>query len=141
MVVSYRSFVSSLSRVLNLHLSRSDLQAASLCRNYLSTLVLSLRTLSILCWKVGAYKILRLVMQDFIFIPIQDLQKNMQTPVGVWCGYQEQSSRSHSIINYNRLTISASNLGMGLDAGSGKNSLFNNNKCKSRSQSRNIHLT
>ena len=28
MVVSYRSFVSSLSRVLNLHLSRSDLQAS-----------------------------------------------------------------------------------------------------------------
>jgi len=47
------------------------------------------------------------------------LEKNEQTPVGTWCGYQENTIRSYSIIKYERLTISASNLGMGLDANTG----------------------
>ena len=50
---------------------------------------------------------------------IKHLKKSMQNPVGVWCGYQEKTTQSHSIIQYERLTISASNLGTGLDAGSG----------------------
>ena len=53
----------------------------------------------------------------------------METPVGVWCGYREKMEASNSIIKYEKITISASNMGnnnkAGLDAQSGKNFIGN----------------
>ena len=57
---------------------------------------------------------------------IKHLKKSMQTmqaPVSVWCGYRKKTREWHSIIVYDRLTISASNVGTGLDAGSGNDFL------------------
>ena len=57
-------------------------------------------------------------------IKIKHLEKSMQTSVGVWCGYQGKTTQSHSIIEYERLTISASNVGTGLNARSGKKNSY-----------------
>ena len=60
----------------------------------------------------------------YLYHHIKNLKKSMQTmetPVGVWCGYREKAEQWNAIIKYDRLTISASNLGTGLDAISGNN--------------------